>query len=493
MTKPVIRESDIGKLDIAYSHKQSTLNFTDISCNNNKTYSIELIETKDNKFYLLSCYGRTGSRMTTEYRACSDISDAEKELEKIVKSKIKKGYSEIKLIKSAIGSELAQAKVESSVLSEATAVKMGFKVQEEAKSSLHPAIQSVVKEWFGSIDQFIIDTLDTSKCALGQLSLEQINKGRDLLLEARNLVNAGSKDITSLNSISSKYYSNIPMNFGFKRLNADQLRFDDHVKLDAAFDVLDTLENAKDVEKILIKKSDVDQKYQSLKTPMEWVDPSDLIFKWIDLLFHKTRAANHNFYGKLKINNIFKLTRSKEFETYLSMAESMAKKDQARKELPSMLEPLWKSRIKEQKEYEKLYHDANILPLFHGTRTQNINKILSSRLILPKPGFTFSGAMFSGGAGGIYSGFSTKACGYSSLSGSAWAKGNSDKGYLFLNDVALGKQKIAEHAHPYTLDKIKPCMSVWAKAGKAVINDEFIVFTEEQTWIRYVVEVVQAK
>ena len=32
-------------------------------------------------------------------------------------------------------------------------------------------------------------------------------------------------------------------------------------------------------------------------------------------------------------------------------------------------------------------------------------------------------------------------------------------------------------------------MSVWAKGGQSgVINDEFIVYTENQNWLRYVIE-----
>ncbi len=114
-------------------------------------------------------------------------------------------------------------------------------------------------------------------------------------------------------------------------------------------------------------------------------------------------------------------------------------------------------------------------------------KIISSKLKLPRQGFTISGAAYGKG---LYFGFSSKSCNYSSISGSFWAKGNDSKGYLFISDVALGKQEIAKYSHQYTPENIKPCMSVWAKGGKSgVINDEFIVYTENQNWLRYVIEV----
>jgi poly [ADP-ribose] polymerase len=488
MAKPVIKESDLN-IQIKDVHKRFTLNFTDIVKNNNKYYTIELIEATNGKIFLHTQYGRVGGTAAKEYRSCLDISDAESEAQQIIKSKLKKGYVEVKLVKTSVGSDVGKSKVEIQSVSEDTAKKLGFKIESAAQSSLHPAVQSVVKTWFGSIEQFVIDTLDTSKCALGQLSLDQINKGRDFLLEARKIVLAGAKDIQSLNDLSSKYYSNIPMNFGYKRLDINQLRFDTNDKLDHAFDVLDTLEGAKDASKVLTKGSLIDDQYKSLKTEMEWVDPNSPVWKWVDTLFHKTRASNHAFLGKIKIQNVFKLTRNSEYESYMSMIDKMAKQDNVRKDLPSLLQPIWYKRIKEDKSYELLYDKVNVLPLFHGTRTPNFPKILSSKLLMRKPGFTVAGAMFDKN-GGIYNGFSSKAINYSSASGSYWSGGSDNKGYLFISDVALGKQKIADRAYPYTLDGIKPHMSVWAKGGitSNLINDEFIVYTEQQNWLRYVVE-----
>ncbi|CAB4196922.1 Poly(ADP-ribose) polymerase, regulatory domain containing protein [uncultured Caudovirales phage] len=469
--------------------KRVTLNFTDIVSNNNKYYNAEVQVSKDGSARIYTQYGRLGGTAAKEYRVCTSQTHAELEADKIIKSKIKKGYVEVKLVKADVGSEVGKSIVTSSILNETAAIKLGYKIQEDIPSVLHPAIQSVVKTWFGSIDKFVIDTLDTSKCALGQLSLDQINKGRDLLLEARKIVIAGAKDIKSLNDISSKYYSNIPMNFGYRKLDVDKLRFDTNDKLDLAFDILDTLEGAKDAQKVLSKKNAVDEQYKSLKTEMEVVDTSDPIWKWIDTMFHKTRASNHNFLGKMKIHNIFKLSRDEEQKIYMSMAETMASKsDKYDKDLPSLLKPIWSNKVKEDRYYQELIDRANILPLFHGTRTPNFPKILSSRLMMRKPGFTVAGAMYDKN-GGLYFGMSSKSINYSSAAGSYWSGGSDKTAYIFLSDVALGKQKIATGAYPYTLDGIKPCMSVWAKGGQSgVVNDEFIVYTEKQNWLRYVIE-----
>lgn len=487
MTIKVIKGTEADKIKIKDSLKRYTLNFTDIINNNNKFYNIEIVKDSKDKYFLHSQYGRVGTpSIQKEYRQCDDQFHAETEIEKIVKSKIKKGYTEVKLLKAEIGSEIGKTKVEESVISEKDAKKLGYKI-EETSCSLHPEIQNVVKVWFGSIEQFVINTLDTSKCALGQLSLDQINKGRDLLLEARKIVAAGAKDITELNSISSKYYSNIPMNFGHKRLDADQLRFDNNDKLDTAFDILDTLENAKDTEKVLTKKSGIEEKYKLLNTGMEWIDPKSDIGKWIDALFHKTRAGNHSYLGKLKITNIFSLERKKEQEEYLKMAEKISKQN-VKHVVPDMYKSVWETRPKNEIDYEKLMRASNILPLWHGSRTENFQKILSSKLLLRRPGFSVSGSMFDASGALYFANSSGKSCGYASISNAVWSKGNDKKAYLFLSDVCLGNSEIAYRAHPYTIEKIKPNMSVWAKAGQHLYNDEYMVYTTSQNWLRYVVE-----
>ena len=490
MTIPV--DKSIKNVDIVDSIRSWNLNFTDIVNNNNKAYYIEIIKDRNGKFYLYSSYGRTGAKGVTEYRVCDSEAQAEKEATAIVKSNIKKGYVEIALIKQDVGSEIAKSKVNASVITEESAKKLGYSIKEETKSTLHPEIQAVVKNWFGSMEQFVVDTLDTSKCALGQLSLDQINKGRDLLLEARGLVNAGAKDITELNSISSKYYSNIPMNFGYKRLNIEQLRFDNHDKLDKAFEILDTLENVKESEKVLTKKSLIDDQYKSLKTGMEWVDPQDATFKWIDLMFHKTRASNHSGLGKLRVSNVFKLIRDNEYNEYINQAELIAK-NKVNQIIPDNYRSSWEIRPKDNSDYEKLMKSANIIPLYHGTLTANLKKILSDKMRFRKPGFTVSGSMFDRFGALYFANSSTKSCGYSSLRNSAWSKGNDSKAYLFLSDVCLGNSEVAHYAHPYTLDGIKPNMSVWAKAGKSLYNDEYMVYQDNQNWLRYIIEIESIK
>jgi hypothetical protein len=244
----------------------------------------------------------------------------------------------------------------------------------------------------------------------------------------------------------------------------------------------------KNIQTALNGKNAVDEKYNSLNTGITWVDPEDPIYKWVSLMFYKTKAKNHHSFDNMKISNIFKLSRPSEYDNYMKMVEKMAKNDQSRIELPGIIKDIWNKRVKDDKDYEQLMEKANIVPLFHGTRTPNFPKILSSRLMMRKPGFTVAGAMFDRDGGLYFASMASKSCQYTSVDGSYWANGGDKKGYLFLADVALGKQEITMSAHKYTAKSIKPNMSVWAKAGTSLINDEFIVYTEDQDWLRYIIE-----
>ena len=84
------------------------------------------------------------------------------------------------MLKADIGSEVAKTKVGVSVISEDSARNLASQLKKMSSPLCIQAIQLLVKGVVWFIEQFIVDTLDTSKCALGQLSLDQINKGKRL-------------------------------------------------------------------------------------------------------------------------------------------------------------------------------------------------------------------------------------------------------------------------------------------------------------------------
>lgn len=471
--------------------KRVTLNFTDIINNNNKYYNLEVQVAKNGDARIFTQYGRVGGTAAKEYRVCSGQSEADSESDKIIKSKTKKGYVEVKLVKADVGSEVGKSKVEANTITVEAAKKAGVKVEEEDEtvSKLHPEVKDLVRTWFGVTQEFIELNLDTKKCPLGQLSLDQITKGKDILEEARKIVHMKKPDVAELNSLTNQYYSNIPHNFGYARINADVLRLDADDKIDKAFDILDVFNDAKNVQSVISKKSAVDSQYATLNADLEWVDPQDPTWKWIDTMLHETRASNHHFLGKLKTHKIYRVQRHNEQKNFLKNAEEIAK--ECGKHSPSdVYARLVKSRPDVPKELQELYKLANVSPGWHGTRRANMIGITTKGLLIRPSGVTHAGSMY--GDGIYWATNSTKSINYCDVKGSYWAQGNNKTAYLFLGDVAFGNYKMANGSHFYSKSNIKPYHSVFAKAGGGVYNDELITYSptgpHQQHALRYIIE-----
>lgn len=473
--------------------KRTTLNFTNIGENNNKYYNLEVQVAKTGEARIFTMYGRVGGTAAREYRVADSAAHAESEADKIIKAKTKKGYQEVKLVKADVGSDVGKSKVDNTAVSVEALKKAGVTVTEEpaAASKLHGEVQSLVRTWFGVTQEFIELNLDTKKCPLGQLSLDQLTKGRDYLEEARKIVASTKPDQKELNKLTNLYYSNIPHNFGYRKLDADVLRFDTNDKLDKAFDILDVFADAKNVQAVISKKSAVDAQYATLNADLEFIEQGTPTFKWIEKMVLETRASNHSGLGKLKVHKVFRVTRHDEDKRFIENCQVIAK--ECGKSVPSdVYANLVKSRPDVPKALEDLYHKANVLPGWHGTRRANMIGITTKGLLIRPSGVIHAGSMY--GDGIYWAVHSTKSMNYCDIKGSYWAQGSNQTAYLFLGDVAFGNQKIAGGSHMYTKNNIKPAHSVWAKSGGAsgLYNDELITYNptgpEQQHALRYIIE-----
>jgi predicted DNA-binding WGR domain protein len=484
----VLREHEVSA-KIQESIKRWTLNFTDITGNSNKFYNLEVVKT-DKGVYLYTVYGRVGNDGVREYRQCKNQSHAEHQAEKLIKSKIKKGYNEIKLIKTDVGSEVSKTKVEKDVVSTATLDKLKIKFSEiETQSKLHKEVQGLVRGWFGDTALFVQRNLDTAKCPLGQLSLHQIDIGRQALDEARVIANKNKPDLAELNRLTSLYYTNIPHVLGH-RINADELRFDNDLKINQAHDVLDVFADAKNIEKVLNNKSSVDAQYDTLNADIEFVEEGSPTFKWISAMFHETRAHNHKGLGKMRVNRVFKLTRRDDEKYFSEVANSIAK-ECGKHNPPEIMNKFSKTRPDISKEMLEVYNASNTFPVWHGTRKANMVGITTRGLLIRPSGVVHAGSMY--GSAIYWAVNSSKSINYCDVKGSHWAKGNEKQGYLFLSDVSFGNAKIAKGSYYYTKQNIKPYHSVWAQGGNSgVVNDELMTYVQsgkgQQHRMRYVVE-----
>lgn len=159
----------------------------------------------------------------------------------------------------------------------------------------------------------------------------------------------------------------------------------------------------------------------------------------------------------------------------------------------------WKVKnIKTQARFDKFVEDNNIKDvrlLFHGSRNENWWSIIQSGLVLRPTNAVITGKMF--GLGSYFSPTARKSLGYTSLTGSYWARGNSTSGFMALMSVAYGKPynvySFDSDFYGFDYDRLqKKCKGancLHAHAGSMLRNDEIVIYKEEQSTIKYLVEI----
>ncbi|WP_299456848.1 hypothetical protein [uncultured Microscilla sp.] len=132
--------------------------------------------------------------------------------------------------------------------------------------------------------------------------------------------------------------------------------------------------------------------------------------------------------------------------------------------------------------------------LWHGSRNENWWSILKTGLVLRPANAVVTGKMF--GYGLYFADKVKKSMGYSSLYGSFWTSGESNKAYLAVYDVHLGNcMRRKQHEYwMYDLDEVTlkgrgNYDSLFARGGADLINNEYIVYKETQCTIKYLIEI----
>jgi hypothetical protein len=191
----------------------------------------------------------------------------------------------------------------------------------------------------------------------------------------------------------------------------------------------------------------------------------------------------------MKIKHVWEVTRHDDPKRFAGAIDRIIKGRVDTRHKP-IKQP--RKRIDLDTQEAKRYEAANVGMLFHGTRSVNVPGILRTGLRLPNQlvGVVITGAMF--GPGIYWADDWKKSAGYTSLSGSYWSSGSGGvrgrKAFMFVADVALGTAHVANGYRGYTAAP-RGCHCVFGKAGSSgVANNEWIVYTNEQNRLRYLVE-----
>jgi len=498
-TTPLLRE---GEYTV---EKVNEMNSFDLTGERNKTkgtsnkfYHAELhFEKNGSRAQIYTIYGPTGRAQKKEYRHfdADDGQDwATNEYEKLLKSKRRKGYHDIDVAQRSLGTTDAQQ------ITKPVKLNNDQHLQTTApKSRLNEGQRRITEIFFGSQQQFVAQTL---KCPLGQLTNDQIDKGRDCLDQAKVIVNKKRRtkaDTQQIADLTNTFYATIPHNLGSgARGQMTHLLLDDIGKVVAKEQDLDTLLDAKQVNAVLKKSSTLDDKYDSLNCDFEEVQQGTDLWKFLASYFMDSKVSGHR-YNSAYVSAIWAMTRKDAKEAaFIANAERIAKKCGSHTFARSTSKSsrgkakLWTpdKRPDLDKDAIDLYRRANVWLCWHGTRSANLVGITRRGLLVRPSGAVHTGSMY--GDGKYFAWQSTKSLNYTD--GGFWTGGRHSVSarFMFLMDVSLGKQHIAEHSKFYR-GAPSGCHSVYAPGGSAVWNDEMITYDfddkDNQSKISYLFEI----
>lgn len=237
--------------------------------------------------------------------------------------------------------------------------------------------------------------IDVKKMPLGKLSKAQIAKGFEVLEDLEKAVDA--KNNAQIVSLSSKFYTVIPHDFGRKvppvmnTLETIRKKYDMLLVL-GDIEIAQTLEKEK--EKVASESAKqphpLDVNYNLLKCELKLLDPKSKEYKTLDTY---TKETGKGWRGAPKIKHIWSMRREGEGKRFA--------------------------------EHDKI---SNRKLLWHGTNVAVVAAILKSGLrIMPHSGGRV-------GSGIYFASENSKSAGYVTCAGTT--------GIMFLNEVALGKEHL---------------------------------------------------
>ncbi len=451
--------------------KKAVLQLTDIVNNNNKYYAIELHQS-GGQFRVFTHYGRTDDLENNpnagvrEGRYFASLADADANYTKIFKSKTakSKGYKEVSLASSRIGSAQARG-TSSGHVDEETLARIeaaeGAPAPVVQPSRLSKPIQDLIRYLYGAASDALVSTVQAKITAngietpLGVLTLGQIETGQAVLDEAYELFQKGRT--SRLAQLSGDFYTAIPHRLGRTRAAVEQAVIDSLIDFQQKQETLQLMRDMLKVDDAgggnVFFKDEVDAKYDALGCEIDVVLPSDPHFAEIKKYVEDSQKKTKN----VKVRHIYRLKRPNEHETFAGDVEN-----------------------------QRL--------LFHGSRVKNWVGILSRGILMPKIVVSLGVNRTDAGwlGNGIY--FGDAVC--TTLYYTDLGKGRRTR-VMAINKVALGRmrryRKIT-YGLPGPPDGYQSCHGVRnTRLMKSQFeDDEYVVYRPEQQRLEYLVEYSQS-
>lgn len=455
--------------------RKAVLQVTDIKTNHNKYYAIEVHQgTLKGKpvFRVFTHYGRTDDLENNpeagqkECRYANTLGEAQAIYDGIYREKTSsaKGYKELSLASSKIGSQKARGTSAGEVdaktikrLAEQKVARGEAPATTIKVSNLSPTVQSLVQLIYAEATNALTTAVNVKITAngietpLGILTVGQIEKGESILQDLYKLFQQGSKNRNKMIDLSGDFYTTIPHRIGRTRAAIDEAVIDTMEDFQAK---QETLQLMKDMLQVngdggsVLFESKVDEQYDALKCAITMLEKSNPTYTEIEQLVLKSQIKSKS----IKVKNVYTLRRSGEHEVFTN-------------------------------------HIDNQRLLFHGSRIKNWVGILSRGILMPKivvsMGVNRTDAGWLGN--GIY--FGDASC----TSAAYTSPAKSGTRFMAVARVALGKMK------PYT--KITygiaeapagfhSCHGVrnHGSTSSQFADDEYVIYDSRQQRLDYLVE-----
>lgn len=396
--------------------------------NNNKYY--DMYDTGDGSFVVY--FGRVGA---TEQVKIYPISEWDKKYKEKIGSR--KGYKDI----------------------------THLKIENHVQHQFADISDSIVAKLISDLQRYAKNLIDkTYLVGAGSVTMAQIQEAQKIIDElllytngnngGRSLTLDESIYVSEVNKILQNLYTIIPRKMKNVRDYLINSKNPDVVKRMVANeqDNLDTMEGQ--VKNIQLQQDNTDDKQTLLEAMGLTISPVDQ--NTINYIKSKMSSNAPQFRSAFRVVNV---KTQKIFDSALELCDNKKRED-----------------------------------FWHGSRNQNWWSILGTGLVLRPTNVVITGKMF--GYGIYFADKFQKSLGYTSLSGSYWAGGNDNRAYLALFDVHVGKQYVVDRhrseLNQFNWEKLRKYGnydSLFAKAGISLRNSEFIVYKQDQTTIKYIVEV----
>lgn len=364
-------------------------------------------------------------------------------LEKKIREKTKKGYSEVKTVGSvdvAPGSGSPVKDRDLHAIAKSQLIKSSNPTLEKLISRF---VQANVHKITSSTQITYNSATGLFATPLGIVTMDGLTEARNLLAQFAPIVRKG-KFGPDADAILCQYLRLIPQSLGMKRFTAQSVIPDDNA-LQKQSDLIDSLESS----------------YQATLTVAP--TPAGTPAKAQEQVFKVDLDVLGDFAERARLESYFEKSKKR-----------MHGYDNVR------VKEVFKVTIHDMENvFER--NTKPIQEVFHGTSQANCLSILKSGLkVSPPSTAAIAGKMFGNGVYGAIN--STKSLGYSM---GRWGQsGVGDAAWLFICDFAMGKT----YSTTTSCNPQRGYDSVWAKAGHSLHNDELIVYRNSQVNIRYLLE-----